>query len=40
MRDENLKYFAAIVGGLFAEVAVLFTLLYRALEQPLAFWPL
>ena len=37
MRDENLRYLAAIVGGLLAGVAVLFALLYRALEQPLMF---
>ena len=36
MRDENLRYFAAIVGGLLAGATVLFALLYRALEQPLA----
>jgi hypothetical protein len=37
MRDENLSYLAAIVGGLVAGLAVLFALLHRALEQPVAF---
>jgi hypothetical protein len=37
MRDENLRYLALVVSGLLAGLALLFGLLYRAIEHPLPF---